>query len=96
MVNRYHEAFREQLRKSIDKDDMRLMSQDSLSRVADPEAVNRYRLEIYKQQSQAVQHILAVGSLQRFDLLVVCTCNIRRGSIAIYIICISLLIATNS
>lgn len=57
MVSRYHEEFREQLRKSIDKDDMRLMSQDSLSRVADPEAVNRYRLEIYKQQSDGIRRM---------------------------------------
>ncbi len=56
--NRRQEEFREQLRRSITPDDMRLMSEDSLARVADPEAVNRFRESIYRQQSRGVARMV--------------------------------------
>lgn len=52
--SRRQEDFRERLRKSITYDDMRLMSEDSLARTCDPEAVNRFREDIYHQQSRGV------------------------------------------
>lgn len=53
-MSRAAEEFREQLRKDVSDDDMRLLSTDSLSRMADPDRVNRFRMEMYRRQSQQV------------------------------------------
>lgn len=53
-MSRASEEFREQLRKDISYDDMRLLSTDSLSRMADVDTVNKFREDIYKQQSQQI------------------------------------------
>lgn len=49
-MSRASEEFREQLRKDISYDDMRILSTDSLARMADPDTVNRFREDIYKQR----------------------------------------------
>lgn len=53
-MNRQTEQFREDLRKSITFDDMRLMNVNSLSRCADEDAVNKMRLSLYGQQSKKI------------------------------------------
>ncbi|MBQ7405737.1 MAG: hypothetical protein IJV90_04905 [Candidatus Methanomethylophilaceae archaeon] len=54
-MSRESEDFGERLRRSIGYDDMRLMSTASLERNADPEVVNRFREDIFKQQSQGIR-----------------------------------------
>ena len=48
------EEFREQLRKDISEDDMRLLTPDALSRMADPDRVNRYRESLFHTQSRQI------------------------------------------
>lgn len=57
VLSRASEEFREQLRKDIDYTDMRILSPDSLSRMADPETINKFRKDIYKQQSDGVRRM---------------------------------------
>ena len=53
-MSRAAEEFREQLRKDISEDDLRILSPDSLSRMADPDRVNRFRQQEYHQQSRQI------------------------------------------
>ena len=46
-MNRQTEQFREDLRKSITFDDMRLMNINSLSRCADDDAFNKMLVSLY-------------------------------------------------
>lgn len=55
--SRARDEFRDQLVHSIDYDDMRLMSPASLARWLDVEKVNRFREDIFKQQSEGVRRM---------------------------------------
>ena len=55
--SRSREEFREQLRKSIDFTDMRLMSTAALARNVDAEAVNKCRLSLYGKQSEMIRRM---------------------------------------
>ena len=57
MVNRYHESFRENLRKSFDWNDARILDTHILARNMDADIANRYRLDLYKSQSDAVKRL---------------------------------------
>lgn len=54
VMSRASEEFREQLRKDTSDDDMRILSPDLLSRVADPDKVNRFRWREYHDQSRRI------------------------------------------
>jgi hypothetical protein len=55
MVTRSQEQFRENLRKSITYDDMRLMNSQTLARVVDADAVSKCRVQILKDESNLIK-----------------------------------------
>lgn len=58
-MDRYHEQFREDLRKSVDYDTMRLMDTRWLARNVDVDAVNKCRLRTFGEQSRATAKMAA-------------------------------------
>lgn len=63
-MSRYSDEFHELLRKDVSYDDMRIFDARSLARIADAEAVNKLRMSIYKQQSQAVYNMTLKSGTQ--------------------------------
>lgn len=57
MSSRSRDEFREKLRKDVSFDDMRLMSPDSLARTIGADRANRFREDIYTQQSKQVARL---------------------------------------
>ena len=57
MVSRYHEGFREALRKSFEPTDARLLDTHILARNMDAEIANRYRMGFYKSQSEQIRRL---------------------------------------
>lgn len=55
MSTRSQDQFRDELRKSITFDDMRLMDTRSLARVADADAVAKCRVRMFRNQSRAIE-----------------------------------------
>ena len=58
-MDRYHEQFREDLRKSVGYDEMRLMDTRWLARNVDADAVNKCRIRTFGEQSRAVARMAA-------------------------------------
>ena len=57
MVSRYHEGFREALRKSFDSTDARILDTHILARNMDAEIANRCRMDVYRSQSEQIRRL---------------------------------------
>ena len=56
-MSRYSEQFREDMRKSVSFDDMRIMDTRWLARNVDADAVNKCRLKVFHDQSRQIAHL---------------------------------------